>query len=121
MLRAVLAWQTVVAALFGLALGGGLAVWISTQRERRWVRQQLEVEARVRRMLVPVLERRADALRIPTAERGVDASSPIDVALALSRAIGHVEESSELPFGDTVDVSLDDVRRSLSEKTPRRA
>lgn len=116
-----LAWQTVGAALFGLALGVVLAAWVSSHRERRWTRQQLEVEARVRRMLVPVLERRADALRIPTAERGVDEASPIDVALALSRAIGRVEESSELPFGDTVDVSLDDVRRSVAEKTTRGA
>lgn len=109
-------WETVLAAVGGLVLGMGLVAFLSRQRERRWMRQRVELETRLRRVVVPVLERRADVLGIPPANRGNDVDGAIDLTLALAGAIKQQEESAELPFGDTVEVA----RRELDGPTRTR-
>ncbi len=97
-------WEAMVAAIGGLAIGAGLAgVW-ARGRHARLLRERFELEASLRRNVIPVLERRADVLGIPPAERGREADGTVAVAMTLARAIKSQEESVDLPFGDTVEV-----------------
>lgn len=114
-------WETLLAALGGMILGIGVASLASRQRERRWMRQKLELETRVRREVVPVLERRADVLGVPPAERGSEHDGPIAVAVTLASAIRLIEESSELPFGDTVEVARKELAGELESKARKQA
>ncbi len=116
-----LGWETLLAAIVGLAVGGGAAAVLSRQRERRSMRARVEIETRLRRMVVPVLERRADALGIPPAERGADDDGPIELAVTLAKAIRSIEESADLPFGDTVEVARRELDRELEERAGRGA
>jgi hypothetical protein len=56
-------------------------------------------------------------LAVPAAHRGSDELGSVALAIALARGIGTLEESGELPFGDTVEVS----RQELDGKLARRA
>ena len=115
------ALETILAAVGGLVLGGGIAAYVYRQRERRWLRERLEIETRLRRVVVPVLERRAETLGIPTSARGANADGPVVLTMTLASAIRAEEESGELPFGDTVEVSrsdLDEETPAASEETP---
>lgn len=105
-------FETAVAALVGLVAGATIATLVAASRARRLRKQKLEVETRIRRSVVPVLERRADALAIPPAARGSDGDGPIMIAVSLAQSIQAVEESGELPFGDTVEVA----RKELDAK-----
>lgn len=109
-------WETLLAALGGLVLGMGVASLLSMQRDRRWMRQKVELETRLRREIVPVLERRADVLGIPPADRGQDGEGPIGLAITLAQAIRLAEESTELPFGDTVEVARKELASELKKK-----
>ncbi len=112
-------WETLLAALGGLVLGMGLASLISRRRGRRWMRQRVELETRMRREIVPVLERRADVLGIPPSDRGDDGEGPIALAITLAQAIRLAEESTELPFGDTVEVARGAVSEDLKRARKR--
>ncbi|HEY8431380.1 MAG TPA: hypothetical protein VIL20_23530 [Sandaracinaceae bacterium] len=114
-------WETLLAALGGMILGVGVASIASRRRERRSLRQKLELEARVRREVVPVLERRAHVLRVPPAERGNERDGPIEVAVALASAIRRIEESIELPFGDTVEVARTELANEFAGKAREQA
>lgn len=83
------------------------------------MRSQLELETRVRRAVVPVLERRADVLAIPPAQRGSDVEGALAVALTLADAIKVQEESVDLPFGDTVELARDELARGKSPRPQR--
>lgn len=108
-----------LAAVGGAVLGGGVMGYLSQRRERSWRRARLEEEARLRRVLLPVLERRADVLGIPPAARGSNDDEPLALSLLLATAIHAQEESSELPFGDTVEVSKRDLEAELSAHARR--
>lgn len=94
-------------------LGAGIAAYLAMQRERRWMRQRVDLEAKLRRIVVPVLERRADTLGIPPSARGKNSDGPVALTITLASAIRDDEESGTLPFGDTLQVS----RSELDEKT----
>jgi len=53
--------------------------------------------------MLPVLERRAQALDLPTSERHVDSKDPMEMALVLSERVLRAEEKQALPFSDTVE------------------
>lgn len=112
-------WETLLAAVGGLLLGGGAVALLSRRHGRRWMRQRVELETRTRREIVPVLERRADVLGIPPSARGHDGEGPIGLAITLAQAIRTAEESTELPFGDTVEVARGDVARELKSARKR--
>lgn len=114
-----LGWETLLAAVAGMALGAGAMSVLARQRQRRWLRERVEVEARVRRFVVPVLERRANVLQIPPSERGADADGPLALSVALAQAIGAVEESTELPFGDTLEVARAELGEGASQSSRR--
>lgn len=107
-------WETLVAAAGGFAIGGGLAAIWARQRQARTARERVELETRLRRTVIPVLERRADVLGIPPSERGVDSDGAAALTVTLAQVIKTQEESAELPFGDTVEVdrsSLDPAKK----------
>ena len=110
MIAAVPELETLLAALGGLVLGAGISAYISMQRDRKTARERLDLETKLRRVVVPVLERRADTLGIPPAERGRDADGPVALTMTLASAIRQEEESGELPFGDTVEVSRSELK-----------
>jgi hypothetical protein len=114
-------WETMLAALGGMVFGMGVASLVFRQRDRRGMRQRVELETRLRREIVPVLERRADALGIPPAERGHDGDGPIGLVITLAQAIRTAEESTELPFGDTVEVARKDLAGELKKKARKQA
>ena len=95
-------------------LGVGVAAYLYRRRERQWLRERLDIETKLRRIVVPVLERRAGALGIPVSARGKNADGPVSLTMTLASAIRSAEESVELPFGDTVEVA----RSDLDEETP---
>lgn len=112
--------DTLVAALGGALLGAGVAALVLRQRARRAARDRVEIETRLRRAVVPVLERRADVLGIPPARRGTNDEGPIELTLTLAQAIAIAETSGDLPFGDTVEVAKKDVQRELEARTDQR-
>lgn len=97
--------ETLAAALGGLSIGLALLALALRARARSEARRELERDVALRRRVLPVLERRADMLGIPPAQRGSNDESPFELAMTLATAIGHLEESADLPFGDTVEVS----------------
>ncbi|MBX3271391.1 MAG: hypothetical protein KF729_14085 [Sandaracinaceae bacterium] len=105
-------WETVIAALGGLVLGASVAVLVGGQRARAELRRRLELETRLRRDVLPVLERRAAVLGIPPRDRGDDGDGTLALVATLGRAIKHHEESQDLPFGDTLQAA----REQLEEK-----
>ncbi len=106
-----------LAAVGGLVLGVGIAAYLSMRRERRWMRARVDLETKLRRVVVPVLERRADTLGIPPAARGKNSDGPVMLTLTLAGAIRNEEESGELPFGDTVEVSRSDLAEEPKAET----
>jgi type II secretory pathway component PulJ len=117
---AVPALETLIAAVGGALLGVGIASLIAMQRDRRHVRERAQLEAKLRREIVPVLERRADHLGIPPAARGSNDTNAVELAIALARAIRLHEESVDLPYGDTLEVSRRELNARISangEKT----
>lgn len=108
-----------LASLGGLVLGAGLVSYLARRRERAWMRRQVEIDTRVRRVVLPVLERRADVLAIPSAKRGSNDDGALRVALTLAEAIKSQEESVDLPFGDTVEVAREELARDLSPRPQR--
>ena len=112
-------WETIGAALGGLALGVTLgALWVRRASGAR-ARERVELSARLRRVVVPVLERRADVLGIPAAERGDEARGTVELVLALAQVIKTQEETVDLPFGDTVEVERGGLDTTRNEKQPR--
>lgn len=111
--------ETLLAAAVGLLAGAGIVGFVSSRRERRGTRARVELEARVRSVIVPVLERRAAVLGIPPAARGRDEEGTMGLALTLARAIQTEEESGELPFGDTVEVARDELDAAVSMRSHR--
>jgi len=108
--------ETLSAALGRALVGAGVASLLIREGARgRWSRERVEIETRLRRTVVPVLERRADVLGIPPARRGVDDDGAIELTLTLAQAIDTVETSGDLPFGDTLEVAREDVQRELRE------
>lgn len=107
-------FETALAAICGLVLGAGVASYLSMQKARRSMRWRVELETRLRRVVVPVLERRADVLGIPPSERGRNADGAIDLTLTLAQAIKTEEESAELAFGDTVEVQRSQLEAEIS-------
>lgn len=107
----VIGLEIALAALGGAIVGAGVMTWVSRSRERAQLRERIELEARLRRDVIPVLERRADVLGIPASQRGHNADGTGLLVSTLARAIRNEEESGDLPFGDTLDASraeLDD-------------
>ena len=100
-----------LAAFGGLVLGAGLASLALRGRERKWARERLAIEAKIRRDVIPVLERRADVLGIPSASRGRNADGAVTIMSTLARVIRDEEESGDLPFGDTLEVSRAELQR----------
>ncbi len=107
--------ETMLAALGGLVLGAGMLAFLSRRRERSWTRQRVEIETRMRRDVIPVLERRADVLGIPPKKRGHDSDGPVALVSILARAIRAEEESGDLPFGDTLEVSRTELASELKD------
>jgi len=107
-------WETLLAALGGLVLGVGLATWMGRQRERRWMRERVAMESRLRRDVIPVLERRADTMGIPPGQRGQGIEDVVELVGALGRAIKQEEESGDLPFGDTLEASRAELDEELT-------
>lgn len=105
-------WETLFAALGGLVLGAGLATFMGRQRERRWMRERVATESRLRRDVLPVLERRADTMGIPPSQRGQGVEDVVELVGELGRVIKREEESGDLPFGDTLEAS----RRELEDE-----
>lgn len=109
-------WETLLAALGGLAMGAGAASLLARRHTRRSLRAKLEIESQLRQSVVPVLERRADALGVPVSARGASGEGPVELTVTLANAIRAAEENVELPFGDTVEVSRGDLNRELAQR-----
>ena len=77
------------------------------------MRERVDLETKLRRDVVPVLERRADLLGIPAKERGHNDDGPVQLTQTLARAIKGHEESGELPFGDTLEVSRAELKKEI--------
>lgn len=105
------AWELIAVGVGGLGAGLVMSALLLQSRLRQHARSALERDVALRRLVVPVLERRADMLGIPPKARGANTDTPYDLVLTLSRAIGNLEESADLPFGDTVEVSRDDLEQ----------
>ena len=111
-------WEAVLAAVGGLVLGLGLGVLLGrrgvqdgadTQRLREGV-------SRLRTVVVPVLERHASTLGVPSVERGPVDGDGLEVALALGTAIQRREEREDLPFSDTLEISRGELGRHGGQK-----
>lgn len=111
-------WETVLAALGGLVLGLGLGVLIGRRgsHDDAEAQRMREGVARLRTTVVPVLERQASLLGVPTSERGPTDGDGLEVALALGKAIQGREEREELPFSDTLEIARVELGRHGGQK-----
>lgn len=105
------AWETVLGSAGGLLLGFGLGLALARLRERALRQRTRRDHARLRSTVVPVLEARALALGIPSAERQSYQDDPIELAVGLSASIQRVEGDPNLAFSDTVEVARAEMRR----------
>lgn len=107
-----------LAATVGLALGiaVGFFVWA---RPLERARGRLAVAmTEVRTHVIPVLERRASSLEVPSERRGArDADDAIAAAVTTARAIHATEEKLVLPFTDTLEISREHLDQTA--KIPR--
>ena len=115
-------WETLVAALGGLSVGAGLGILIGRRGEGQLRRQLAQVRTRTRSSVLPVLERRAEELDIPTQDRQFASNDPVELALLLSESVARAEEKQELPFSDTVELStgsLSGANATQTKEQPR--
>ncbi|MGF1464745.1 MAG: hypothetical protein ACFCGT_01305 [Sandaracinaceae bacterium] len=97
-------WEALLAAVGGMVLGMGITTLWHASRDRVHHRSRLAVSARIRRRVIPALERRADQLGIPLSARRQDLHDPTELAVALASAIEEAEHGADLAFKDTVEV-----------------
>ncbi len=100
-------WETVLAALGGFLVGFALKSLLGASAQRARDERLRHAEAKARVAVVPVLERRADALGIP--RRALESQDSLGQALELASAIQHFEETHNLGFSDTVEMSRGDL------------
>jgi len=79
------------------------------------MRERVTIESRLRRDVIPVLERRADTMGIPPSERGQGVADVVELVGTLGRAIKNEEESGDLPFGDTLEASRTELDDELAQ------
>ena len=104
-------WETIVAAVGGVALGFGLALAWQLREVRSLRRRIYELRAEMRRSVLPVLERRAVELAIPKEQRRSEApEDPAMTAVTLAEVIRAHEDRQSLPFSDTLDISQDQMQ-----------
>lgn len=104
-----------LAALGGLMLGIGVGVMIGRRQERA-VRRRLTIfETQLRRSVIPVLERRAEELGLPSSDRAPKSEDAFEVSVGLGSSIRRYEDRHELPFSDTLEAD----RAELAAQTTR--
>jgi len=103
-------WETVLAAVGGLVLGLGLGLGWGLRGQRRVARQLRQAHSRVRSVILPVLESRADTLGLGRSQGAVSGADPLEQAAELSTRIEKRESSQHLAYSDTVQLDRDDLR-----------
>ncbi|MFO0695858.1 MAG: hypothetical protein U0230_20010 [Polyangiales bacterium] len=109
-------WETVLAAVGGTLVGLGLGITIGRRGEERIRLERAQVDAQLGNSVIPVLVHRAEQLSLPVRPIARD-DDPVEVAVELATSIQRFDETKNLPFSDTVDVS----RSSLSPDKTRGA
>ena len=102
----------ILAAVAGVILGIGLMLFRSTYQVGTNHQARVEEQALLRSFVIPVLERRAEALAIPKSERGGSNDSPLQVTVKLAKAIEQLESQGTLPFSDTLEASRQELEAS---------
>jgi CHASE1-domain containing sensor protein len=110
-------WETVLAAVGGVLLGGGLGLAVALRRERRSHRRQLQMESRLRVNILPHLVRHAESLGI-AARAILESKSPMDRASELVDAIDRHRELSGIAFSDTLDVTQERLKGTADKAKP---
>lgn len=112
------AWETIVAAVGGLLLGLGLGLSIGRRSVAPSAGDKHTTEARIRTVVLPVLERRADELGIksdPPADPHRDA---VGAAVTLASAIQRSDKGRELGYSDTVELDSPRATKTVSHRPP---
>jgi hypothetical protein len=107
-----------VAAVGGLLLGLGLGLSIGRRSGGNVASDRNATEARIRTVVLPVLERRADEL-------GLKSSPPVDpkkdvigAAVSLASAIQRSDIGRELGLSDTVEFESKGATKTVSHRPP---
>lgn len=103
-------WETVLAACGGLVLGLGLGMVVGRRNARGAEKLVRRLRSRVRASVVPVLEGQALALGMSRAERASQSDDPFDVAVDLSVSIQKHQDSHNMAFSDTLELSRSEAK-----------
>ncbi len=112
------AWETILAAVGGLLLGLGLGLSIGRRTARRAI-DSPAADARIRAVVLPVLERRAIEVGV-SVDAGLDrASDPVGAAVTLATAISRAAGRGELAYSDTLQIEATRISRPASNRPPK--
>lgn len=111
------AWETILAAVGGLLLGLGLGLTIGRRGGRAARLEREAKEARLRTVVLPVLERRASELGAVggvAVDRSADAvTAAVTLATAIQRS-----STGELAYSDTVSMDATRITKQPSKRPP---
>jgi hypothetical protein len=93
----------------GFVLGGGVGWLFGRIRGPEGSREMTQLAAQMRRSVIPILERQADALGLPRAKRSWDTTDDFQVTVGLAAAIQDHEAKHDLPYSDTMEVHVENL------------
>jgi hypothetical protein len=103
-------WETVLAAFGGLVLGLGLGMVFGRRHAQDADKAARRLRSRIRASVVPVLEGQALALGLSREERASQSEDPCDVAVDLSVSIQKFQDSHNMAFSDTLELSRSEAK-----------
>lgn len=112
-----LAWG---AAGIGVVVGLVLGAVLASRRASAVSRRAARIEAQVRNVILPVLERRAADLHVDGDRDGLLPDEPLERAVSLATRIERHDESVHLPYSDTLEVARAEVGAAKKQRAPTR-
>ena len=96
-----------MAVVGGFILGTGVGWLIAKATSGSGSHELTRMAAQYRQSVIPILERQADAVGLPKANRSWDTTDDFKLTLGLAEAIREHESTKQLPYSDTLEAGPD--------------